>query len=47
MGRDRTPTSKRHDLSDRVRVTLDHLPRPYGDVLTWKYIEGLSVVEDR
>ena len=28
---------ERHDLSDRVRVTLDHLPRPYGDVLTWKY----------
>jgi len=36
---------ERHDLSERVRLTLDHLPRPYGDVLTWKYIEGLSVVE--
>ena len=36
---------ERHDLSDRVRVTLNHLPRPYGDVLTWKYLEGLSVVE--
>ena len=36
---------ERHDLSDRVRVTLDHLPRPYGDVLSWKYIAGLSVVE--
>ena len=36
---------ERHELSDRVRVTLDHLPRPYGDVLTWKYIEGLSVGE--
>ena len=36
---------ERHDLSDRVHVTLDHLPRPYGDVLTWKYIEGLSVIE--
>jgi RNA polymerase sigma-70 factor (ECF subfamily) len=36
---------ERHDLSDLVRVTLDHLPRPYGDVLTWKYLEGLSVVE--
>jgi RNA polymerase sigma-70 factor (ECF subfamily) len=34
-----------HDLSDSVRVTLDHLPRPYGDVLTWKYLDGLSVVE--
>ena len=36
---------ERHDLSDLVRVALDHLPRPYGDVLTWKYIEGLSVAE--
>ena len=36
---------ERQDLSDRVRVTLDYLPRPYGDVLTWKYIEDLSVVE--
>jgi len=36
---------ERHDLSDRVRVALDLLPRPYGDVLTWKYIEGLSVAE--
>ena len=36
---------ERSDLSDRVRVTLDHLPRPYGDVLTWKYIDGLTVVE--
>jgi RNA polymerase sigma-70 factor (ECF subfamily) len=36
---------ERHDLSDLVRVTLDHLPRPYGDVLAWKYLEGLSVVE--
>jgi RNA polymerase sigma-70 factor (ECF subfamily) len=36
---------ERLDLSDRVQVTLDYLPRPYGDVLTWKYIEGRSVVE--
>jgi len=36
---------ERHDLSELVRITLDHLPRPYGDVLTWKYFEGLSVVE--
>jgi RNA polymerase sigma-70 factor (ECF subfamily) len=36
---------ERHELADRVRVTLDLLPRPYGDVLTWKYIEGLSVAE--
>jgi RNA polymerase sigma-70 factor, ECF subfamily len=36
---------ERRDLSELVRVTLDHLPRPYGDVLTWKYLEGLSVIE--
>ena len=36
---------ERHDVSDLVHVTLDHLPRPYGDVLEWKYIEGLSVAE--
>ena len=36
---------ERRDLSERVRLTLDHLPRPYGDVLTWKYIDGLSVAE--
>jgi len=36
---------ERHDLADLVRVTLDHLPRPYGDVLTWKYLEGHSVVD--
>src|SRR4030095_9192214 len=36
---------ERLDLSDRVRVALDYLPRPYGDVLTWNYIAGLSVAE--
>lgn len=36
---------ERLDLSDRVRVVLDYLPRPYGDVLAWKYLEGLSVAE--
>ena len=28
-----------------VRVVLDYLPRSYGQVLEWKYIEGLSVKE--
>jgi RNA polymerase sigma-70 factor (ECF subfamily) len=28
-----------------VRVVLDYLPRRYGQVLEWKYIEGLSVNE--
>jgi RNA polymerase sigma-70 factor (ECF subfamily) len=28
-----------------VQATLDSLPGRYGDVLEWKYIEGLAVVE--
>jgi RNA polymerase sigma-70 factor (ECF subfamily) len=32
-------------LSRLVQVTLDHLPRHYGDALEWKYIEGVSVAE--
>ena len=28
-----------------VQSILDHLPARYGDVLEWKYIEGLSVAE--
>ncbi len=26
-------------------MTLDYLPRRYGDALEWKYIEGISVAE--
>ena len=28
-----------------VQAVLDYLPRRYGDVLEWKYIQGLSVKE--
>ena len=28
-----------------VQLTLDALPGRYGDVLEWKYIHGLAVVE--
>ena len=28
-----------------VQVVLDYLPRRYGDVLEWKYMQGLSVKE--
>ena len=28
-----------------VQVVLDYLPRHYGDVLEWKYMQGLSVKE--
>jgi RNA polymerase sigma-70 factor (ECF subfamily) len=32
-------------LAERVRITLDYLPDRYGDVLEWKYLQGLSVNE--
>jgi RNA polymerase sigma-70 factor, ECF subfamily len=35
----------RRELSGLVRLTLDHLPGSYGDVLEWKYIQDLSVEE--
>jgi RNA polymerase sigma-70 factor (ECF subfamily) len=35
----------RRELSDFVQVTLDHLPGRYGDVLEWRYLQGLSVTE--
>jgi RNA polymerase sigma-70 factor (ECF subfamily) len=36
---------RRRELSSLVQLTLDHLPSRYGDVLEWKYIQGLSVGE--
>jgi RNA polymerase sigma-70 factor (ECF subfamily) len=33
----------RRELSGFVQLALDHLPGRYGDVLEWKYVEGLSV----
>ena len=35
----------RRELSQLVQVTLDHLPGRYGQVLEWRYIQGLSVDE--
>jgi RNA polymerase sigma-70 factor (ECF subfamily) len=35
----------RRELSRLVQLTLDHLPGRYGQVLEWKYIQGLSVDE--
>ena len=35
----------RRELSQRVQLTLDCLPERYGQVLEWKYIEGVSVDE--
>jgi RNA polymerase sigma-70 factor (ECF subfamily) len=35
----------RADVVRAVQVTLDALPRHYGDALEWKYVLGLSVEE--
>ncbi len=35
----------RGELVRLVHATLDRLPPRYGDVLAWKYLEGLSVKE--
>jgi RNA polymerase sigma-70 factor (ECF subfamily) len=35
----------RRELSQLVQVTLGQLPGQYGQVLEWKYIQGLSVDE--
>ena len=35
----------RRELSRLVQVTLDHLPGRYGQVLEWRYMQGLSVDE--
>lgn len=32
-------------IAERVQITLDYLPDRYGDVLEWKYLQGLSVNE--
>jgi RNA polymerase sigma-70 factor (ECF subfamily) len=38
-------TLRRRELAALVRLTLDHLPGHYGDVLEWKYMQELSVHE--
>lgn len=35
----------RSDLRRLVQATVDGLPQRYGDVLEWKYVDGLSVTE--
>ena len=43
------PTAEDQTLKDEmtrlVHLTLDHLPKHYGDALEWKYFEGLPVTE--
>ncbi|NJO13216.1 MAG: RNA polymerase sigma factor [Gammaproteobacteria bacterium] len=36
-------SARRRDLAGMVQAVLDALPVRYGDVLEWKYVEGLSV----
>ena len=36
---------ERQDLAALVHLTLDYLPERYGDLLEWKYIDGLTVAE--
>jgi RNA polymerase sigma-70 factor (ECF subfamily) len=35
----------RMDLTRLIQATLDNLPAHYGDVLEWKYVDGLTVKE--
>jgi RNA polymerase sigma-70 factor, ECF subfamily len=44
---DGSPESRRfgQELGRYVQVVLDRLPGRYGDVLEWKYVDGLSVSE--
>jgi RNA polymerase sigma-70 factor (ECF subfamily) len=36
---------ERRQVADLVQATLDCLPAHYGDLLEWKYIDGLPVAE--
>jgi RNA polymerase sigma-70 factor (ECF subfamily) len=45
QGRDPESIAARGENSRLVQMVLDRLPRHYGDVLEWKYIDGRSVRE--
>ncbi len=38
-------TMWRLDMMRLIQATLDNLPGHYGDILEWKYVDGLSVKE--
>jgi RNA polymerase sigma-70 factor (ECF subfamily) len=44
-GADPESEAGRRELSRLVQLTLDHLPGRYGQVLEWKYIQGLAIDE--
>jgi RNA polymerase sigma-70 factor (ECF subfamily) len=35
----------RAQLRQAIRVALDYLPAPYGEILEWKYLRDMSIVE--
>lgn len=37
--------ARRRDVTRLIQATLDSLPGHYGDVLEWKYVDGLTVNE--
>jgi RNA polymerase sigma-70 factor (ECF subfamily) len=45
MGDDPERALQRREVAQLVQATLDFLPGHYGDVLEWKYVEGLAVAE--
>jgi RNA polymerase sigma-70 factor, ECF subfamily len=45
QGHDPESVTAREEIARLVQLTLDVLPRAYGDALEWKYLEGLSVNE--
>ena len=44
-GGDPLVATDRAQLRDAIRVALDYLPSPYGDVLEWKYLRDMSIGE--
>jgi|SRR5688572_5960573 RNA polymerase sigma-70 factor (ECF subfamily) len=44
-GADPLVATDRAQLRDAIRVALDYLPAPYGDVLEWKYLRDMSIGE--
>ena len=44
-GADPLLATDRAQLRDAIRVPLDYLPAPYGDVLEWKYLRDMSIGE--
>src|SRR2546428_13589270 len=43
--RDPDGEMQRREVARLVQVTLDALPRSYGDALEWKFVQGLPVKE--